>query len=130
VQRVATERRFVRAVETVLKFPRTLHDATDLPACKTTATSWYRTTSAPTVLNGRMLNCVTGNQLSASARIIVECKTRSIYSQYYCTSKTPEKSMNKIVKKSKSSFVDGILDTKKKRIVIFRIFIVNIRHEN
>ena len=80
VQHVATESRFVQQVETVLKARRVLHGVSDLPACKTTAISWYRTTSAPTVLNGRMLNCVTENQLIASARLFVECKTRFITS--------------------------------------------------
>lgn len=73
-----TETRFVRTVETVLKSPAApLHGAADLPACRTTAISWYWTTSAPTVLNGRRLICVTGNHLSASAPLVVECKTIS-----------------------------------------------------
>lgn len=75
VRHVATDRRFVRTVETVLKSPPVLHGVTDLPPCSTTALSWYRTTSAPTSLNSRMLTCVTGNHLSASARLLVECKT-------------------------------------------------------
>jgi len=74
VRHVATQRRFVRKVETALKSPSVVHGATDLPQCRTTAISWYRTTSAPTSLNGRILTCVTGNQLSASARLFVECK--------------------------------------------------------
>jgi len=76
VQHVATETRFVRTVETVLKSSTALYGATDLPECKTTALSWYMTTSAPSSLNGRMLTCVTEDQLSASARIVVECKER------------------------------------------------------
>jgi len=83
VQHVATESRFVRQVETVLKARR--DGVSDLPACKTTAISWYRTTSAPTVLSGRMLNCVTENQLSASARLFVECKTRFIIPNNSCS---------------------------------------------
>jgi len=72
--------RFVRTVETVLKSSdqdtRPRGPVADLPACRTTAMSWYRTTSAPKALNGRTLNCVTANQLlAASARIIVECET-------------------------------------------------------
>ena len=73
-----TERRFVRTVETVLKSPVALHRATDLPACRTTAISWYWTTSAPTVLNGRELICITGNHLTATATLIVECKAISM----------------------------------------------------
>ena len=73
VQHVATERRFVRTVETVLKSPSDNDD--DLPTCRTTTVSWYWTTSAPASLNGGTLTCVTGNQLSASARLLVECKT-------------------------------------------------------
>jgi len=72
VQHVATRSKFVRTVETVLK---SHGSADDLPACRTTAVSWYWTTSAPTSLNGRLLTCVTENQLSASARIFVQCKT-------------------------------------------------------
>jgi len=75
VRHVATDRRFVRTVETVLKSPSLPHGVTDLPPCRTTALSWYRTTSAPTSLNGRTLTCVTGNHLSARARLLVECKT-------------------------------------------------------
>ena len=80
LQHVATERRFVRTVETVLTSAS--DGATDLPACRTTARSWYRTTSAPTALNGRMLNCVTEYQLSANARLFVECKRCLLLSFY------------------------------------------------
>jgi len=78
VRHVHTARRFVRTVETVLKSAAPAvpqHGARDLPACRTTAVSWYRTTAAPTILNGRLLTCVTGYQPPASARLVVECKT-------------------------------------------------------
>jgi len=83
VRDVDTESRFVRTVETVLKSPVALHGATDLPACRTTAISWYWTLSAPTLLNGRELICVTGNQLSATAPLIVECKTIFIKAKFH-----------------------------------------------
>jgi len=76
VQHHATDWRFVRTVETVLKSPVAVHGgAADLPACRTTVSSWYLTTTVSVELSGRMLTCETENQLSARARLIVECKT-------------------------------------------------------